>query len=390
MKMGRLSRVGTVTVIIIAVLALFHIINNSHRHVENANARQQAPTSTTAGSGQGAGIKSRNLSTTRPGTSEPHRGRGSGAQGTQEVRRGKPLDPQVASNMLMNVLALVDRRDFLQALAAVDDMLSMNPPTFGREKALLERARLLAVLDRKADAINVLSSLIESTNDDMIFHEALARYFILNRDLDMLDREISNREAELKDDPGNTRLMEIIAGLAQHAQRTNEERLIRQSLAEKVQNIENLKRLLALSANTTDIPYLTNLVGQLVVVDPVNASVYLLKQAKAERDTQEPISARSTCDRILSIQSVDTETLFQVGLILEEIGNLQRALEVFTLCRTNLSVTADQQRCELEVCRVRVKMGQTDVVRGTLEQLATNGLSTGIRNIAIQLLNTER
>jgi len=380
---------SVITFLVVAgfIASAFYFFKNTHKKAEKRVSATLTIPVTSAGGGHGHGkAKSAPISSVSV-TGTIGRVTGSGTQETQPVKTGNPLDPQAVSNALVNIRTLVNKREYSEALKAVDDLLSMEIPEGVRERTLLERTRLLATLDRKPEAIEVLSALLESATGAAVVHQALAKYFILCRDTGVLAQHLANREAEMQDDPDNLRILRILTGLYEYSHMPQQELSCRERLDAKGQDIENLKRLLELYKASSNVASMASTLTTLAVIEPANANAYLLEKARLEFRTGERETARRTIDQLVVSPSLDFGARIQIGLLQYDMADYDKAVFTFETCGRQATRGVDQELCLFGLMRTRIKRGPAnDADLNVLRNLAANSQSISIKTSAANLL----
>lgn len=276
------------------------------------------------------------------------------------------------------------RASFDHALAKVEDRLVSPLTPDERERALLEKGRLLLVLDRATEALEIYSSLIISTTNRATLESALAKYFMTSRDTGNLDREIANRERLLNADPKNVRSMEILAYMYRYTIAPDKEIELREDLATATTDPVHLERLLALYERNGNLQSLANTYERLAqVVDPTTAFLCLTKKAEVEIQAKLFVDARATCSRVLALKELTLSSRARVAMILGLAGENNEALAILEECAKEARSPAERERYELERFKMRVALGQRDesIIQG-LQILSTNAVTRGVRRAA--------
>jgi tetratricopeptide (TPR) repeat protein len=314
-------------------------------------------------------------------------GGGVAAAAAQRVGARAGFDSGSASNAFKHARSLFDERRYGEALAVMDELLVGGMPKELLATVQIERARILLNLGERQKALEIYSGLLVSNDDRVVFHEALAKFYILHRDAGSLEQQISKREEELRDAPGNIRSMEVLAGLYQYANDPTGELRVRRMLGTGDGTTDNLARLFQLYSTAGETASACQVLGKLAETDAEHRSVWLLKKAETEAGSDNPKAALATCDQALAVSEMPQGLRFRIAHVLADLKENRRALSVYSDLEAKAKTEEMRQRYALEGYRMRLLIdgGGAEVKQG-LERLASESPVDYVRKSASNLL----
>lgn len=280
-----------------------------------------------------------------------------------------------------------DTEDKLDALTPVKIRPEAKSKQDISDIELLEEARKLVMKDAKKEALDIYSSLITNTTNSATLRMALAKYFILNRDMGVLDEALAEMEGELAANPDSIRLMKILAYMYQYAPLPEEEITLREEISRRTTDIENLKRLAVLYEGRSDSIPLAVTYARLAEADPDGGYVYLLKKVETEIAAERFKDAKSTCAQILASKGLSLPVRAHTAVLLGSLDEHQQALGLLGSCVAVAQSTAERERYLLETYRIKINLGRKEpaVLEG-LVHLSKNASASGVRRGASNLL----
>ena len=290
-------------------------------------------------------------------------------------------------NMENEINALINRREYEQALRTVEEALAMDLKQDIRERMLVQQGNLLMAMGNKSEAFDIFSFLLSSAYEQEVIQAALPKFYVLATDLGQFSAELKELESYHAAYPDDPRTMMILADLYGYADEHEKESVMRELIAGRNDDVENLRRLISVYMTQKDYPAAANTAGRLAEVDSDHAAQYLVKKAYLELKGGEVSAAEKTWYQASINPSADAQVLLRIGKLYDEMGDYERSLDMFESAAVKAVHLFRQQRCKLEAARMRIKLGLEDEeTHRFLEDMSREAAALGVRKDAKDLL----
>jgi len=277
---------------------------------------------------------------------------------------------------------------YQQALALIEKTLA-TPESADTPWLQLQQGSLLMAVGRKREALAAFLAMSRSCERREILRAVGPKLYGLARELELLDSTLQQIQDHYEADRTNLNAALLLADFYAYAQMKAEERDLRQAIAQSHHDTENMEKLIACLCSMQDFESAASQTQALAEMDAANRTRHLVEAASLYAKAKDRSNAIHCCDAILALQETDAQVLLRLGKLFDEMGLTERALAAFQAGSQSSEQRFRAERCALEACRMKIKIGQFDQeCRLFIEKLSNSAEAASVRKDALHLLTT--